>query len=324
MGMGKMNNLSIYFISLLIKVVSRNKLLILNYHQVISEQALFLAGDLSIEEFSWHIRLVKKYLNPLPLALAIDLMHKQKLPKGSVVVTFDDGYKDNIENALPVLIENSVPATFFIATAFLNGGIMWNDVIIHSIKQTNKEQIDLTSLNLKMFLVRTKEEKVKTIEELIGYLKYKKMSERQTISLKINEICEVRLPLDLMMNKQDVIKLYQAGMEIGGHTSNHPILSSEDDDTVVEEIKSGKRFLEKLLKTNISSFAYPNGKYPVDYNVKHRDIVKNAGFNMAVTTNWGLNNSKTDEFQLYRFTPWDKKPVKFLLRLLKLYCFNKV
>ncbi len=127
-----------------------------------------------------------------------------------------------------------------------------------------------------------------------------------------------------MMNDEDVVKLYQSGMEIGGHTSNHPIFACERDEVVKDEIYEGKQYLENLLNTKLISFAYPNGKIDKDYEYKHADFVKKSGFQCAVTTNWGINMKQNDLFQLYRFTPWDKTSILFLLRVLKLTIFNKI
>ena len=82
-----------------------------------------------------------------------------------------------------------------------------------------------------------------------------------------------------MMRDKDVIEISKLGMEIGGHTVNHPILSCESDENAYDEMISGKKYLESLLNKKIESFAYPNGKLNKDYKVKHIQMVKKAGFN---------------------------------------------
>ncbi len=110
--------------------------------------------------------------------------------------------------------------------------------------------------------------------------------------------------------------MYEAGMEIGGHTVNHPILTSVDKATARREIFENKEFLEGLIGGPIHSFAYPNGKPGQDYSSEHVALVKEAGYSRAVSTAWGRANRQSDTFQLPRFTPWDQKPWKFMLRLL--------
>jgi len=322
--MGKIDNFFLYLFSLVLKLLSGNRLLILNYHRVLNSEELYFSSDIDSVAFSWQMQLVKNYLNPLSLNEGVKLLHEGKIPKGAVVVTFDDGYKDNVENVLPILVKESVHATFFISSAFLNGGIMWNDAIIESIKLTTKNKIDLTNVGLGKHKLGSKEEKLVAIEKIISAVKYKSLHERKKFIKEINLICDVQLPRNLMMNDEDVIQLYQSGMEIGGHTSNHPILACENDDIVKEELSDGKLYLEKLLNIKLNAFAYPNGKSGRDYELRHVELVKNSGFSYAVTTNWGINKKNTALFQLYRFTPWDKTPTLFLLRLLKLFIFNKI
>ena len=67
----------------------------------------------------------------------------------------------------------------------------------------------------------------------------------------------------------------------------------------------------------MTTFAYPNGKQRSDYNSDTRDIVESVGFKLAVTTNWGISTINTDRFQLNRFSPWDKEPSKYHLRLIR-------
>ena len=322
--MGKIEHLILSILSVFIKKVSKNKLLILNYHRVQDKKDLFFDSDMDHLSFDWQMALISQYLKPLILSDSIKKLENNELAAGSVVVTFDDGYKDNLIDALPILKKRKVPSTFFIATGFLNGGIMWNDIIIESIKSTKKEAIDLSHIGLEQYMLGSKMEKLIAIENIIKKAKYQSLPERNQFVAEVNKICEVKLPDDLMMNDRDIQVLHDSGMEIGGHTSNHPILMSEENSVVNKELIEGKQYLEKLLNEKITTFAYPNGKLDKDYNVEHAKLVEKAGFKCAVTTNWGINKKDTDHFQLYRFTPWDKTPIMFMLRLLKLILFNKV
>ncbi len=324
MAMGKIDKFICFIISGFVRLIYNNRLLVLNYHRVHEHNDIFFSSDIDKVIFDWQIYLVSKYFNPLPLKDACAKLYDNCLPANAVVVTFDDGYKDNIENASPILNNYNISATFFIATGFLNGGIMWNDVIIESIKNTTKPYIDLTKIGLEKYPVNTDKQKGHAITESINKIKYLNVNKRLSLVAVINKQCEVNVPTHMMMDDQDILELDQMGMEIGGHTKNHPILLSEPDLAVESEIIDGKVYLEKLLRHAITSFAYPNGKLNVDYTDKHAQMVDKAGFSQAVTTNWGLNTSSTSRFELFRFTPWDRTPIKFMLRILKLYLFNKV
>ena len=325
MGMGMIKKIVALMLSQGIKALSNNRLLILNYHRVFKTDDVFFNCDLEQREFSWQMQLLSKYLNPVSLDTAISLMKNNKLPPGSIAVTFDDGYKDNIEKALPILKKYQVPATFYIATAFLNDGIMWNDIIIESIKNTENKEIDLSFLGLGCLPLENKGQKIQTIEKCIKKIKYNVIKKRIDLAMQINKQCNVVLPKNLMMSDNDIFQLAkEPDMKIGAHTHNHPILACETDEFVYSDIKYGKDYLERLLNCKLSSFAYPNGKKETDYQERNIETLKKVGFNYAVTTNWGLNNKKSELLELKRFTPWDRTQLKFLTRILKLYALNKI
>ncbi len=111
-------------------------------------------------------------------------------------------------------------------------------------------------------------------------------------------------------------------MTIGGHTVNHPILTRLAQNEAKREIVSGKALLESLIGARLSLFAYPNGKPGKDYGPEHVAMVRQAGFSAAVSTAWGAARSASDIFQLARFTPWDPRPARFMLQMLRNYGVN--
>jgi peptidoglycan/xylan/chitin deacetylase (PgdA/CDA1 family) len=127
------------------------------------------------------------------------------------------------------------------------------------------------------------------------------------------------LPDDLMLTDAQLQSLARNGVSIGAHTVNHPILSSISGDVALGEIQESKQYLEALLQAPVDAFAYPNGRPDLDYTIEHRDMVRELGFKVAVSTHWGVSTSASDRYQLPRFTPWDRHPLKFTARLLASY-----
>jgi peptidoglycan/xylan/chitin deacetylase (PgdA/CDA1 family) len=82
------------------------------------------------------------------------------------------------------------------------------------------------------------------------------------------------------------------------------------------EIDQSRDRLTAILGEPVSLFAYPNGKPGQDYAAEHVRMVREAGFSAAVSTAWGVASTGGDVFQLPRFTPWDRRPARFALRLL--------
>ena len=107
-----------------------------------------------------------------------------------------------------------------------------------------------------------------------------------------------------------------AGMQIGAHTVSHPILARLSRDEAHQEIQASKLFLEQLLGEPVGLFAYPNGKPGEDYLPDSVDVVRELGFDAAVSTKWGASCTGDDVFQIRRFTPWDRTKLRFGARLL--------
>ena len=204
---------------------NRSSLTILIYHSVFYETDPFRKGDVDIKTFEWQVQLLKQIYNVIPLSEAINLLKNNKLPPRSACITFDDGYADNAEIALPILKKYSVPATFFIATRYLDGGgSMWNDKIIEAVKNTSLSSIDLSSIGLAKFDFGSLELKVQSAISLVKALKYKSNEDREILAIKIEKLLEANISKELMMTSEQVIMLKNSGMEIGGHTWSHPIL----------------------------------------------------------------------------------------------------
>ena len=120
-----------------------------------------------------------------------------------------------------------------------------------------------------------------------------------------------------MMREDQVRELHAAGMEVGAHTVTHPILLNTAPDAARHEIVESGRRLAEILRQPIDLFAYPNGKPSVDYSAEHVAMVRDAGYATAVSTGWGVATAQSDRFQLPRFTPWDRTPGRFALRLIR-------
>lgn len=258
-----------------------------------------------------------RWFNVLPLSDAAARLKRGTLPSRPLCITFDDGYADNFTNALPILQRHGMTATFFVASGFLNGGIMWNDTIIESIRRTGTSMLDLRAIGLGTIQTKSENEKRSAIDQIIRSLKHRPMNERSRLSRAIAEIADVQLPEDLMLTSDQLRGLRRAGMEIGAHTAHHPILARLDADDARTEIVSGRQTLESLLGESVSLFAYPNGKFPSDYTLEHAALAADLGFDAAVTTVPGASRQGDDVFQLRRFTPWDQGRMRFGLRLLK-------
>jgi len=280
------------------------RLSILVYHRVTNA----VAFD---QEMSW----LAAYFRTITLHEAVQKLRQNKLHPRTACITFDDGYADNAEVALPILQKHGLSATFFVSTGFLDGGRMWNDTVIELVHQALGPILDLSKMGLGRFEIGTTSQRQQAINALLENLKYLPLEARQ---LKVGEMCSyipATLSNDLMMTSEQVKKLYDAGMGIGGHTVNHPILARMEETIARAEIANGKEELESIIRAPVKFFAYPNGKPGQDYLSGHTEMIRNLGFEAAVTTSHGAAKNSGDLYQLPRFTPWDQNQVRYMLRM---------
>jgi len=166
------------------------------------------------------------------------------------------------------------------------------------------------------YSLSTEKERIACLTSCLSKFKYHSLVERDAlIAGLLGKIGS--LPIKgRFLNEEQILALQQAGMEIGAHTHNHPILLKESDDTALYEIKDSKHILEKIINEPVKYFAYPNGKYQLDFNFKHIEIVKEMGFQAAFSTDLGnFSNAEKELFNIKRFNPWEKNELSFTLRL---------
>lgn len=258
-----------------------------------------------------------RYYRVLHLSEAIGRLRAGSLSARSVCITFDDGYADNYLRALPILRRHGLVATFFVSSAFIDGGRMWNDTVIEALRHHRDRVLDLDSIGLGRHAITTPEARGCVAARLIEQLKYLPYDKRIERVAAIEAIVGRTLPHDLMMSGDQVRGLVEQGMAIGGHTMTHPILSRIDNATARREISAGKEKLQSITGESVDLFAYPNGQPGVDYDARHVEMVRAAGFMAAVSTHRGVAQRCSDLFQLPRFAPWDRRPARFLMRLVQ-------
>lgn len=296
---------------------ARAKLLILTYHRVMAGRDRLLPDEPTVQEFDAQMAALSRQCSVLPLAEAVAGLRAGRLPSYSVCVTFDDGYANNATLALPVLRRYRVPATFFVATGFLDGGIMWNDEIIEAVRATRRDRIDLPVGGSETLALDTPEHRRDAIGCLIRAIRHLAPADRRRAVENVVRALDVAPPVDLMLSSAQVRELKHAGMEIGGHTVSHPILARLDRQAARAEIREGKERLEEIVGEPIRLFAYPNGRPGIDYLPEHVDMVADAGFVAAVSTRWALADRESSMLELPRVAVWDRTGLRTGLRLLR-------
>ena len=292
------------------------RLSVLIFHRVLPLQDPLFPDEMHARRFDELCGWLKQWFNLLPLDAAVRHLKAGSLPARSACITFDDGYADNHHVAMPILRSHGLTATFFIATGFLDGGRMWNDTIIESVRACQSPEFDLSSLGLGRHALASINERRAAIGTLVNQVKYRPIQERITLTEQMARLVNTPPPENLMMTSQEIKAMRLAGMQIGAHTITHPILAGLTDSEARDEIQGSKRFLEQLLEERVGLFAYPNGKPAEDYTPQSVNVVRSLDFDAAVSTAWGTTGAGDDLFQMRRFTPWDQSRFRFGIRLL--------
>ncbi len=302
---------------------SRGRLSTLIFHRVRPCPDAFAPRALDAQRFDELLRWVGSVFTVLRPDEAVDRLAAGTLPARALAITFDDGYADNAEVALPILQRHGMAAAFFVATDYLDGGVMWNDCVALALRGAPAGRITFADLGLADFELGDetsadgRASRRKAAGALIGKIKYLSPQDRAAAVDAIVERSGIELPRTLMMSSAQVRELHAAGMVIGGHTCSHPILATLSAREAEAEIRNNKACLEALIGERLRLFAYPNGVPGRDYRTEHARMAAAAGYTAAFSTAWGVGRREHDPFQIARFTPWDDRRDAFLWRLVR-------
>ncbi len=245
-----------YFgISKLFRFIFRNKASIIVYH------------DPSPKVFEQHLKYLKEHYNIISLSelvLALKSKNDLPLPKNSIIITIDDGHKNNYY-LLPIIKKYKVIPTIYLTS----------DIIC-----TNKKF---------WWLIPQSAKEIENIKSLSNYEKNRVLSEKYNFSLDEEFLNEERCAL----NKKEILEM-NPFVDFQSHTCHHPILTKCTEEELNDELLLSKKKLEILLSKNISHMSYPNGDY--DSNIMSK--VKALGYLSARTTKCGLVGEKSDLFKL--------------------------
>jgi peptidoglycan/xylan/chitin deacetylase (PgdA/CDA1 family) len=180
-----------------------------------------------------------------------------------VLLTFDDGYRDNFDEAFPILRRHGIPATFFVTTGFLDSRrISWWDEIAWIVQSSRKSTVLLDGWlpGALPLAPQARKGTTKVLTDLCKSLSGE--SKPAFLDALADAAGTGRHALDgheLWMTWDDVRELRAAGMHIGGHTVNHPLLARLGADEQEREIAGCKERIETELGEPMRYFSYPHG-----------------------------------------------------------------
>jgi peptidoglycan/xylan/chitin deacetylase (PgdA/CDA1 family) len=230
---------------------------------------------------------------------------------------FDDGYKDNIEYAVPILDYYKCKASFYVVTDCIDfNQPTWTHILDHIFLYTGKTDIhvdfDFLPTGLRAKSLLSLEERVKYVTKLKPFLKTLSNACKNKVLDRVKETCsDVELP-KLMMNWNDLKALKNSGHYIGSHTKTHSMLGTmtQEDDINNELLHSGNRIKEALGYFPMT-ISYPVGSY----NDATKRLAKEAGYKIGLAVKQNVHSpAKEDCFEISRIElynePWWKTKLR--------------
>ncbi len=239
--------------------------------------------------------LARRY-NIVPLKDVIDpLAAGRALDNRSVAITFDDGYADNVEIALPILERYGAPATFFVTVdPVTQGAPFWVARLERAVRSARDPRALGAVLAERLTLEIAPTDAGQAFNAVSRLINRASGDERRALiaraeaSLREAGALLPDAPDAFMARPEQLARLVDAGMEVGAHSRTHPILASLPDAEIRSELADGRARLEALLDQPVTSLAYPNGRgVPINFDQRVMELARQAGYARAVTSQRG-------------------------------------
>ena len=210
------------------------------------------------------------------------------LPHRAVAITFDDGYRDNVTVAAPMLQELGLPATFFLVPAVLSGrSSPWWEVLGAAFECTTRDRLEW---NARTFGLNGDGRRL-AYDSISADLKLVDATARSASVADLVERLAPRRhadPADLFMDWAGAEELTRLGFGIGSHSLDHAILANEAREDQRSDLSKSRRELEERLDVAVDLLAYPNGS-AADFDTETEHAAQEAGYQGALTTIPGTN-----------------------------------
>lgn len=297
------------------------KVQILMFHRIVSGLGENRIDNDGIEVTEHYLDyLIRFYLDQGFTPLSINDLQTALSTKNSkryVVFTFDDGYYDNYEKALPVFEKYNIPFAVYIPTDFINRKQFAWWYFIEDVIRNHNSLVYLHEGSEKTAAIETSEEKAAFFMEL------RKMIQSSEATLTALIDCykpDMASYHRLFLDAEQLVKLSEHPLvTIGSHSVSHPSLAKIGDEASYKEISDSKKELEKLIGKKVEHFSYPFGTVN-DVSERELKHAREAGYLTALTTSYGDVHVNSDLFRLPRI--WTSEHNKEIELLKSIFGIN--
>jgi peptidoglycan/xylan/chitin deacetylase (PgdA/CDA1 family) len=261
-----------------------------------------LPGKLTVapQRFEEHLEAIARRFEVVSLASLIEGLRKGELRSGSVAVTFDDGYVDNLVQAKPLLERYGVPATVFVVSGYVDARkpFWWDELERICLAPPElPERLELT-IGGKTRTWATPTDRRALYRELRTAFAPLDAEPREELLAELRTWSGAPQagPAE-SMTPEELRRLADGGLvEVGAHTVSHPALPGLGERRRLEEIRGSRERLSSLLGREVNLFSYPFG----EHDRRTADSVRAAGASCACTTTGDGVRASTDPFRLPR------------------------
>jgi len=280
------------------------------------------------ERFDAQMRVLGQEYRVISLPELIEACRRRAIPERTVAVTFDDGYADNLVNAVPVLERHRVPATVFVSSGYVGAKheFWWDEVerlLLGATSLPSTLILDAAGERLEVSLaeegVRTQEDagrdlgwnvleasdspRHRAYSDICSFIRPLSVASRMEVLRQLREVAgepqavrETHRPLSV----DEVVRLDASSLVgVGAHTANHTRLSARPAGEQRQEVFADKATLEGILGRRLTEFSYPYGAVE-DYSAESVDLVQEAGFAGACSNHSGVVKPWTDHYRIPR------------------------
>ncbi len=304
---------ALYYSGLLWVIASirfRRRGFVLMYHRVLPANAdTFSADSICVrpETFARQMAFLRRHFRVLSIGELAEILEAGRdLPSRSCVVTFDDGWRDNFEHALPILREQQVPAVIFVATDYIGGkDCFWQErlsrlMFLAARGGDESRALVERTLGVAGLGARAPADQRRIIREAVDTLKTRPQPEIATIEERVRASLgadAVNLGDDQFMDWDQVAALTRGTrVNVGSHGCSHTPLTRLAADHAAQELTEAGRRIAQSVGSPTESIGYPNGNY--DDNVIR--LTRAAGYRLGFTTDKGYLGDVRDPLKLPR------------------------
>jgi peptidoglycan/xylan/chitin deacetylase (PgdA/CDA1 family) len=311
----------------------RNRAVVLMYHRVLSEDEQRRTGShpgivVGQDTFDRQMALLRRRFVVLSMdQFARHLAERIPLPHSSCVITFDDGWRDNLTAALPVLRQHGLSATVFLPVRFIgHRRVFWRESLTHLLVDALSHARTDAALRARITTVLAAEglahlldaegdPRPAVIDAIAGLPRERAAHLLTEIEAITGRSVDPSTTPDTFMDWAEVHEMAGAGVTFGGHGADHVPLADVPVQTAEAEIREARDTMRARATGAALAFAYPNGSY----NGEVVRLVKSAGYRLAFTTRPGRIQADDDPFTLKRVNIHEamtRTPPMFLARVL--------